>query len=156
MAAGSLARPIEEVVGTLLHEMVHYYNCVNGIKDCSRSGTYHNKKFKKEAEKRGLSVEKVDKYGWACTSPTDEIREFVERHKLQNISIYRNEDRFYKRVKPGNKASEEGGTDGKDDKSGKKPSSTRKYMCPCCGDSVRATKVVKIMCMKCQEELLLA
>lgn len=31
IGAGTLARPIEEVTATLLHEMVHYYNYENGI-----------------------------------------------------------------------------------------------------------------------------
>ena len=36
IGAGTLARPIEEVIATLLHEMVHYLNYKNGIQDCSR------------------------------------------------------------------------------------------------------------------------
>ena len=35
-------------------------------------------------------------------------------------------------------------------------SSSRKYMCPCCGMSVRATKAVNIACMDCNEQMLLA
>ena len=31
VGAGTLARPIEEVVATLLHEMVHYYNYERGV-----------------------------------------------------------------------------------------------------------------------------
>ena len=34
-----------------------------------------------------------------------------------------------------------------------KPSSTRKLICPCCGNSVRATKTVRIMCMDCMEQM---
>ena len=33
IGAGALARPIEEVAATLLHEMVHYFNYENGIQD---------------------------------------------------------------------------------------------------------------------------
>ncbi len=33
----------------------------------------------------------------------------------------------------------------------RKPSSTRKYICPHCGMSVRATKEVRIMCVDCME-----
>ena len=46
IGAGTLSRPIENVVATLLHEMVHYWNDTNGIKDASRGNTYHNKNFK--------------------------------------------------------------------------------------------------------------
>ena len=60
IGAGTLARPIEEVCATLLHEMVHYHNYVCGIQDCSRGGTYHNRKFRDSAEARGLIVEHHD------------------------------------------------------------------------------------------------
>ena len=40
IGAGTLARPIESVCATLLHEMVHYYNYIHGIKDCSRQRQY--------------------------------------------------------------------------------------------------------------------
>lgn len=36
----------------------------------------------------------------------------------------------------------------------KKPSSTRKYQCPKCGNSIRATKDVNILCMDCNEQML--
>ena len=36
IGAGTLSRPIEEVAATLLHEMVHYWNYIHGIQDCSR------------------------------------------------------------------------------------------------------------------------
>ena len=35
-------------------------------------------------------------------------------------------------------------------------SSTRKYICPCCGNSVRATKTVNIACLDCAEQMVLA
>ena len=50
IGAGTLSRPIENVCATLLHEMVHYYNHIHGIQDCSRGNTYHNKRFKTAAE----------------------------------------------------------------------------------------------------------
>ena len=36
---------------------------------------------------------------------------------------------------------------------GKRPSSTRKYICPCCKNSVRATKAVNIICGDCMEKM---
>ncbi len=85
IGAGTLARPIENVVATLLHEMVHYYNHVNGVQDCSRGGTYHNKHFKAEAEARGLIVSKSEKYGYAHTEPADRLLEFVLDNDLTDI-----------------------------------------------------------------------
>ena len=51
LGAETLNRPIEEVVATIMHEMVHLYNIANGVQDCSRGGTYHNKRFRDEAER---------------------------------------------------------------------------------------------------------
>lgn len=64
ICAEYLARPFEQVCETLLHEMVHLYNLQVGVQDTSRSGTYHNKKYKEAAEQHGLSVDKDSKYGW--------------------------------------------------------------------------------------------
>ena len=150
IGAGTLARPIDDTVGTMLHEMIHYWNFSRGIKDCSRGGKYHNKKFKAAAEAKGLRVIKIERYGWAITEPTDQIRDFVNNHSLTDIQIFRNEGYFY--VK-GDR--EETGEENEEEKSQKKKSSTRKYICPCCGISVRATKVVRIMCMDCNAEMIL-
>lgn len=54
IGAETLERPIEEVVSTIMHEAVHLYNLAHGVQDCSRGGSYHNKRFKEEAERRGL------------------------------------------------------------------------------------------------------
>ena len=75
IGAGTLSRPIENVVATLLHEMVHYWNDTNGIKDASRGNTYHNKNFKVKAEACDLIVEHHDTYGWSKTSPSDALVE---------------------------------------------------------------------------------
>ena len=57
IGAGTLARPIENVVATTLHECVHLWDIQNGIQDCSRGGAYHNKKFKEAAEARAAIAE---------------------------------------------------------------------------------------------------
>lgn len=31
-----------------------------------------------------------------------------------------------------------------------------RYICPCCGNSVRATKIVNIACLDCAEQMVLA
>lgn len=147
MGAGTLARPIDDTVGTLLHEIVHYWNFIRGIKDCSRGGKYHNRKFKEAAEAKGLRVIKIEKYGWAQTEPTDQIRDFVKKHNLTEIEIFRNEGYVYV------KGDGDGEKEKKEKKEQKKKSSTRKYICPCCGTSVRATRTVRIMCMECEEEM---
>ena len=143
IGAGTLARPIENVCATLLHEMCHYYNFINGVQDCSRGNTYHNKRFKATAEAHGLIVSHSERYGWSATEPSDELLDFVLVNELSDILINRNEFGGF-------------AIGGTGTHSGtavpvvtRKPSSTRKYICPCCGTSVRATRSVNIGCLDC-------
>lgn len=143
IGAGTLSRPIENVSATLLHEMVHYFNYVNGIQDCSRGNTYHNKRFKVAAETHGLSVKHDIKYGWAITSPNDLLLSFILENDLTDILINRNE--YHGIAVPGTGTHSNGGiTVPLSHKS-----SSRKYTCPCCHNSVRATKAVNIACLDC-------
>lgn len=149
IGAGTLARPIEFICADLLHEMCHYYCQLHGIKDTSRGNTYHNKRFKEVAEAHGLNVAHHEKYGWTLTTPTDELLDFVLENELSDILITRNE--FY-----GISVSGTGNHNGNPTPPPPKPSSSRKYVCPCCGNSVRATKCVHIACMDCQAEMVIA
>ena len=147
IGAGTLARPIENIVATLLHEMVHYYNYINGIQDCSRGNTYHNKRFKAAAEARGLIVDYSERYGWSHTSPADQLLDFVLENGLTDILISRNEF-------TGFQITGTGAHSGAGITPPRKTSSTRKYICPCCGNSVRATKLVNIACLDCEKQML--
>ena len=150
IGAGTLARPIEEVAATLLHEMVHYYNYENGVQDCSRGNTYHNRKFKSAAEAHGLVVSHSEKYGWSHTEPSETLIDFIIETGLTDILINRNEF----------SGSRITGTNTKNGTPGTatpaRTSSTRKYVCPCCGNSVRATKIVNIACLDCNQKMVLA
>ena len=148
IGAGTLARPIEEVVATLLHEMVHYFNFIMGIQDCSRGNTYHNRRFKDAAEARGLIITHSEKYGYAHTAPSDTILEFCLRFGLTEILINRNEQTYF-RVGGGS-----GAHSGASGTVTPRTSSTRKYICPCCRMSVRATRTVRIACVDCQEQMI--
>lgn len=134
MSAQFLNRPINEIAATLIHEMCHYYAQLNNMQDCSRSGTYHNKLFKTIAEKHGLTVECVKAIGWSHTELTEYTEKLISRFVAENpVSIiYRNP------IMKGGKV---------------KSSSTRKYVCPICGLSVRATKQVNIICADCNEPM---
>ena len=61
----------------------------NGVQDTSRSGTYHNKKFKETAEAHGLTVEKGEKYGWHKTALSPEALEFVQSLGKQGFTLVR-------------------------------------------------------------------
>lgn len=147
IGAGTLDRPIENVVSTLLHEMVHIYNLMNDIKDCSRGNTYHNKKFKGKAEEVGLIIECHPTYGWTLTSPSESLIDYICNQGWEDILINRGERL---RVAVGGAS----GSKGPDNSpTPAKTSSTRKYQCPCCKMSVRATKVVNIVCGDCCEKM---
>lgn len=131
LCAEHLARPFTEVCATLLHEMVHLWNLQNEVQDTSRGGTYHNKKFKQVAEEHGLIIDQHPKYGWTLTSLNEEAKEFIEKMNEKGFGIYRSK-------LPKIKAS--------------KSSSSRKYVCPCCGLIIRATKEVNVICGDCNVE----
>jgi uncharacterized protein YciU (UPF0263 family) len=69
--AEQMNRPANDIFSTLLHELAHLHNSVLGIEDCN-SAQYHNKEFKKTAEKYGLIVDKFPGRGWALTSLSDD------------------------------------------------------------------------------------
>lgn len=143
ISAEYLNRPIENVLATLQHEMVHLYCMVNGISDTSKGNRYHNKTFKKEAEKRGLLIEYVKYIGYSQTSPSEQFIQVLREHGLLENSIEHYRRDFFSPALPPNGSN--GGLTG----TGKKKSSTRKYQCPRCKTSVRATKAVNIICADC-------
>ncbi|PWM74474.1 MAG: hypothetical protein DBX59_03555 [Bacillota bacterium] len=129
ISAQFLNRPFEDVAETMLHEQVHNYAYMNKMQDCSRGGSYHNKLFKKLAEAHGLSVDNDKRIGWAVTKLTPATRETLALFAKEHTFIYRLPDCKGLKVKS---------------------SSTRKYACPICGISVRATKQIRVMCVDCE------
>lgn len=148
IGAGTLNRDIENVVATMLHECVHLWNMQEGIQDTSRGGAYHNKRFKAAAEQRDLLISYDRQIGWSITEPTEALIELIIEQGWTDIHMNRNEGLM---IRGGGTPS--GGADGT---STKRPSSTRKYICPCCGNSVRATKSVNIGCLDCGVQMVLA
>ena len=150
IAAEQLSAPIEEIIDTLLHEMVHLYCRENEIKEVSRGGKYHNKKFKELAEKVGLKCVDTGIHGWNTVGTgNDALIEYALEKGWNEIMLNRESVGARIRI-PG------AGTahDGEPVREGKRPSSTRKLKCPCCGNSVRATKVVNIICGDCMEKMI--
>lgn len=143
IAAEVLSYPIEETLDTMLHEMVHLYCRENGIQECSRGGTYHNKKFKELAEKVGLECYQCGNAGWN-TKPSDKIIQYALDNDWSEIVIQRETHGARRALVPG-----AGNTPTATTPGDKRPSSTRKYICPCCKASIRATKDVNIICGDC-------
>lgn len=151
IAAEVLNYPIEETLDTMIHEMVHLYCRENNIKETSRGGKYHNGKFKEEAEKRGLECYQCGQYGWN-TRAGDNLVEYAMNKGWNEIRIGRNN--LPPIIRTGGTGTAQSGTAGTEQGGGKRPSSTRKLQCPCCKNSVRATKAVRIMCMDCNEQMM--
>lgn len=74
----------EALVETMIHEMVHALNARDGIKDCGRSGRYHNKKFRHAAEAVGLLVESSKACGHAHTSLGPRLESIVSEVNLRD------------------------------------------------------------------------
>lgn len=130
-----LDRPKEAIISTLMHEMCHLYALQNEIQDTSRSGIYHNKKFKDIAEKHGLNVQEADKIGFSVTSLKAETAEWLKDNiTFSEIAIYKKKPVLAEKV-------------------AKPKQSSRKYVCPCCGLIVRATKECRIKCIDCDAEM---
>lgn len=137
IGAEYLDRPIENILATLLHEQIHLYSSEVGLATVSHNNRYHNKLFKAEAEKRDLHISYAKYIGYSVTQPTEKFVETLKQYGLLDMDI---------------KHCRGGGMDNGGIKPTitKKPSSTRKYICPCCGQRVRATKEVYILCGYCQ------
>ena len=126
ISANYLDREPSETIATLLHEMCHLYAYQHKIQDCSRSGTYHNTRFRDIAQSHGLQISKVEKYGWTITTLQERTKVIIQ--PILNLLTL-------KRILPNAQR-------------GKK-SSTRKYLCTCCHMTIRATRTVNVICGDC-------
>ena len=152
IGAETLNRKTIFTVCTMLHEQVHYYCYLNGIKDFSRStgnSAYHNKRFKVEAEKRDLHIDYDPRIGWSITSPTDALREFVAEQGWSKVNLARMG--LYGLV-GGTKGGAGTDTDGGSSKT-KKKSNVRRYVCPVCGAIARTTKDLQLSHIPCGAEM---
>ncbi len=140
ISAEHLDRPIENIMATLQHECIHYYCSLNDISDTSQGGRYHNKNFKREAEQRGLIISQGKYIGWSLTEPSKAFIEILRQYNIAKpVDINRDGVGMLPIGGIGNNGL---GTD-------RKKTSTRKYICPNCGNSFRATKDINVMCIDC-------
>ena len=151
ISAETMNRPIENVVATMIHEASHLWNMEKGIKDTSNNGIYHNKKFKETAEGLGhLRITKHERYGWTITEPTERTITDIINWGLSDIKCHRVSTRGWANGgEVGKRRTTGTGDDKPKSNVGSGTSSTRKYICPNCNTTVRATKTVDIICGKC-------
>jgi hypothetical protein len=133
VVAESLNRPTEEIVETLLHEMIHLYCSLNDIKDTSNNFVYHNKKYKEEAEKRGLEVSHAKTIGHAITTLKPETIATIKSYGIDESAFEYYRKPFF-------------GTPGK-------KVVYIKYECPECGIKLSTYKLLNLMCGDCKKQL---
>ena len=134
ISAQFLNRSICETAATLIHEMCHQWARVNDFQDTARSGSYHNKLFRKIAEDHGLNVELNRGRGWSGTTLSESTKRLLQvfMDKNPETPVYRVMPIKPKRVRN---------------------ASVRKYVCPDCEASVRATKAVNVVCGDCDKQM---
>lgn len=131
-------RSVKDTIGTLMHEMAHLYNLMHDIKDTSRGGVYHNKRFKETAEAHGLKIEHSEHIGWSLTTVPEATAAWIaENVNIAGINIYK---RIEQEREPGKS---------------KKKGSMIKLVCPGCGAIARITNPnVHLTCTDCKEEMI--
>lgn len=135
IAAEFLSRPVLDIMCTLNHEMVHHFCASNDIKDTSNNFVYHNKKFRDQAEARGLSISEQKTIGWSITTAKPEFEEFIK-----SLNIDENAFSMY-RVSVSNKIEKK-----------KKPRKPKIEWTCSCGTIIKSKKDdLKIKCCECNE-----
>jgi hypothetical protein len=95
ITADTLKRSVEDICNTLIHEMAHYKNNIEGIVDCN-ANQYHNKHFKKRAEEFGLKVEKLKNRGYARTELDEKAKNLVKLYKNKFLKDEKNPFHAYR------------------------------------------------------------
>ncbi|MGY3219330.1 SprT-like domain-containing protein [Bacillus sp. TE9122W] len=149
IAAEYLDIEFMETMDTMLHEMVHLYNAIRDIQDCSRNGTYHNKRFKAECERRGFYFpdNKPDKkYGWAFPKLTEDSKKKIESLKINPKAFSIARKGFH-----GGTGDNASGEQQQDEKKPRK----YKWICPACNLRVLSSKKeIAVKCVECDEILI--
>ncbi len=143
IASATLDRPLEEVIATLLHEVCHLYDdTVLHVCD-SKDGYYHNDNFYRTAVTHGLNCERVPRYGYAKTTPSDELLQFLLDHdEIREIELCRAKEPDFSAV------TVIGGVNVVPP-TAKRANNSRRWVCPSCGAIVRSTKPVNLICGDC-------
>lgn len=150
LSVNYLSRPVGNLIASLCHEMVHYHCLLNNIQDTSKNGRYHNKRFKAEAEKRGLIISYAQYIGYSVTEPSQELLRIIEEAGITKpLDINRDGYMDIASIM-GILGGMQGGATGTGTTT-KPKCSTRKYLCKGCGSSFRATRDLEVLCIPCNK-----
>ena len=130
IGAEYLNRPSANTAATMCHEMIHLYCLVNDIADTCQKGRYHNKTFKTEAEARDLEIGYDRTVGYSLTEPTEAFKKTLEDNGFV-LEVP------FARVAPKPKAKAE-------------REKAHKYVCPICGQEVKTTADLSLICGVCE------
>lgn len=131
IGAEFLNRPSEYTAATMLHEMVHLYCRENDIEETCQNGRYHNKRFKEECEARGLTIEYDRTNGYSTSLPSESFVENLRSNGyVLKVPFARHTIEKEKKKAERNK--------------------TIKYVCPICGQTVRSTQELNLICGVCE------
>lgn len=93
-------------------------------------------------------------YGWTLTEPSEALIDYIIAQGWTEIQMNRGGG-WTPPPSSGGKAGNSGTQPGGSIQPPKR-SSTRKYQCPCCKNSVRATKAINLICGDCMEKMVVA
>jgi hypothetical protein len=124
-SAEHLGRSVEEIAETMLHEMAHHANSLDGISDCT-IWQYHNQHFKRRCEEIGLVCQKHPTRGWATTSLSDALKSKAAALKINADAVT-----LFRTTPQASKAE----------------TKMKKWRCSC--TTVRAAVPIDAICQKC-------
>ena len=130
LGAEYINREKEQTCATLLHEMVHLYCNENEISETCQKGRYHNKTFKAECEARNLEVEYDRANGYSHTIATEAFKAKLTEAGV-DLTVR------FARIMPKAKAKAE-------------RAKAHAYVCPICGQAVRTTGDLSLICGVCE------
>lgn len=130
IGAEYLNRPSADTAATMCHEMVHLYCLEQEIADTCQKGRYHNKTFKVECEDRDLEVGYDRANGYTHTTPTEAFKKTLEDAGFV-LEVP------FARIPPKAKAKAE-------------REKAHKYVCPICGQEVKTTAELSLICGVCK------
>jgi hypothetical protein len=122
---------LAELANSVLHEMTHYANWLDGVRDCS-ADQYHNRRFKSRCESVGLVCERhpQQRYGWAVTRLSPEVAQLVRALGIDERAL-----NLHRIVSP--PVTQTGG------------SKLKKWSCRC--TNVWAAVEVAALCVRCRQ-----